>query len=241
MPFELLIVLAGAFLAAFAVGLAGFADALIASALWLHVLAPVEAVPLILATGMVIHLISIVVLRRHIALGLLWPFLIGGTLGVPLGAWLLRYSDPEPFRMAVGVFLIAYSLFALLTSRLRVVTAGGRPADGAVGLVGGVLGGFAGLSGVVPTMWAGMRSWPRDVQRGVYQPFVFVMHGMALGWLAFGGVLDAGLVNRFLWCLPLLLLGSWLGLKLYHRIDEQQFRRLILGLLLVSGAALVIY
>ena len=67
------------------------------------------------------------------------------------------------------------------------------------------------------------------------------LHGMALGWLAFGGVLDAGLVNRFLWCLPLLLLGSWLGLKLYHRINEQQFRRLILGLLLVSGAALVVY
>jgi uncharacterized membrane protein YfcA len=186
-------------------------------------------------------LISIVVLRRRIALNLLWPFLLGGTLGVPFGAWLLRYSDPEPFRVVVGVFLITYCTFALLSPRLKPITAGGRPADGAVGLVGGVLGGFAGLSGVLPTMWAGARGWQRDAQRGVYQPFIFVMHGMALGWLAVGGVLDASLVNRFLWSLPLLLLGSWLGLKLYHRIDERQFRRLILALLLVSGTALVIF
>ena len=33
-------------------------------------------------------------------------------------------------------------------------------------LAGGVLGGFAGLSGVLPTIWSGLRAWPKARQRG---------------------------------------------------------------------------
>jgi uncharacterized membrane protein YfcA len=241
MSFELLVVLAGAFLAAFAVGLAGFADALIASAVWLYVLAPIQAVPLILATGIVIHFISLAYLRRHVDFYRLWPFLVGGAMGVPFGAWLLRHSEPEPFRMAVGVVLVGYSAVALVGSRLSVVRVGGRGADGAVGLIGGLLGGYAGLSGVVPTIWSGLKGWGKDTQRGVYQAFILAMHGMALAWLASAGVLDERLLTRFLWCLPVLALGTWLGLKLYQHVDERRFRQLILVLLLCSGAALLIY
>jgi hypothetical protein len=38
--------------------------------------------------------------------------------------------------------------------------------------------------------------------------------------------------------LPTLAGGLWLGLRLYGRLDEQAFRKLILVLLLVSGASL---
>ena len=40
--------------------------------------------------------------------------------------------------------------------------------------------------------------------------------------------------------LPALACGLWLGLRLYGRLDEQAFRKLILILLLVSGASLFI-
>jgi len=45
---------------------------------------------------------------------------------------------------------------------------------------------------------------------------------------------------RLLWCLPEIAAGSWLGLKLYHRLDERRFRRAVLALLLASGVALVL-
>ncbi|MFQ5995702.1 MAG: sulfite exporter TauE/SafE family protein [Acidiferrobacterales bacterium] len=241
MSFEFIVVLAGAFLAAFGVGLAGFADALIASAIWLHVLPPVQAVPLILVTGIVIHFISLTYLRRRIPFELLWPFLVGGVIGVPLGTWLLRHSEPEPFRAVIGWLLLSYCVFALARPKPANSTVRKKSADGAIGFVGGVLGGFAGLSGVVPTIWSGMRGWTKDVQRGVYQSFIFAMHTIALIWLGASGVLDTRLLHRFLWCIPVLLLGTWLGLKLYHHIDEQQFRRVVLVLLLLSGAALVVY
>jgi uncharacterized membrane protein YfcA len=39
--------------------------------------------------------------------------------------------------------------------------------------------------------------------------------------------------------LPFLLAGTWLGLRLYGRLDEEGFRKIVLALLLVSGAALL--
>ena len=54
---------------------------------------------------------------------------------------------------------------------------GGRPADAAVGFAGGILGGLAGLSGPLPTLWASVRGWTKDQRRGVFQIF----NGTVLG------------------------------------------------------------
>jgi hypothetical protein len=37
-----------------------------------------------------------------------------------------------------------------------------------------------------------------------------------------------------------LFAGTWLGLKLFGRLDEAGFRRVVLALLLLSGAVLMI-
>ncbi len=240
MSFELLLIPGGAFLAALAVGSAGFGDGLIVAAIWLHVLAPVEIVPLVVASGMVIHLIPLVRLHQTLDFTKLWPFLIAGTLGVPVGNWLLQIIDPGVFRTGVGVFLVIYGIGFLIRPNPGHVTGGGRAADAAIGAVGGVLGGFAGLSGIVPGVWANLRGWPRAQQRGVFQPFILAMHAMALAWLAFGGMVDAQTGINFLWCLPAIAAGSMLGLWLYGRLDERHFHRIVLGLLLVLGVTLLI-
>ena len=59
-------------------------------------------------------------------------------------------------------------LFA--AGRVRLA-AGGRGAEAAIGLAGGVLGGLAGLSGALPTVWAALKGWPKDERRIVFQAF----------------------------------------------------------------------
>ena len=84
-----------------------------------------------------------------------------------------------------------------------------------------------------------MRGWPRDEQRAVFQPTgVAIFLGTAL-CLGGTGSIAADTVRLFLIGLPALLAGSWLGLRLYGRLDEAGFRRLVLILLLASGLALV--
>jgi hypothetical protein len=40
--------------------------------------------------------------------------------------------------------------------------------------------------------------------------------------------------------LPAVVLGTWAGLKAFGDLDEAGFRRIVMGLLLVSGMSLVV-
>jgi len=240
MPLEVIIIPGGAFLAAFVVAAAGFGDALVLGAVWFHFMDPIEAVPLIVANGFVMQFQPLYKLRSVLIYDRLAPFLLAGVLGVPVGAWFLAHTEPDPFRFGTGVFLITYCLFIFLKPQQSAIQWGGKFVDAIVGFFGGILGGFAGLSGVTPTLWVGLRGWSKARQRGVFQPFVFAMHGLSVAWLGWKGLVTVDTGIRLLWCLPAILIGGWVGLKVYHLLDEQRFRQFVLALLVVSGVTLVL-
>ncbi len=242
LPFDQigLVVAGAALLGAFASGLAGFAFGLVAYGLWLHVLSPQVAGPLVIVASFFAQCLSLVHVRHRFRFDLLWPFLVGGVIGTPIGVWLLAYIDPLILRRATGVFLVAYSSFFLLRPPLKPFHAGGRVADGGIGFVSGVMNGLAGLSGPLSTAWCGLRGWDREVSRAVYQPFIIALQIVALPPLLSAGLLNRELGYYTLICLPTMLLGVWLGVRLYVRINEAQFRKLILWLLLASGVSLLV-
>src|SRR5215212_10421320 len=132
----------GAFIGAIASGGAGFAFALSASAIWLHVLDPIRATLLVVACSALLQFFTIWPLRHHIDGRWLTPFLIGGVLGIPIGVHLRANTDVNLLKSVLGGFLVLFGSYALLAPRLPVIVAGGRAADGAVGLAGGILGGL---------------------------------------------------------------------------------------------------
>jgi uncharacterized membrane protein YfcA len=239
MPLDLVLFVAATFAAALVAGLAGFAFGLVAAAVWLHVLTPLQTTTLIVAFGLIVQGYAVWKLRRALKPARLLPFLIGGVLGVPVGVALLRWTPADSLRVAVGVLLIAFSIYSLARPQFRRFAGGGRLADGGVGVLSGILGGLTGFGGILPTIWSNIRGWPKDEQRAVFQPTgVAIFLGTALS-LGGTGTVTADTVRLFLIGLPALLAGSWLGLKLYGRLDEAGFRRVVLVLLLVSGLALL--
>jgi len=58
--------------------------------------------------------------------------------------------------------------------------------------------------------------------------------------LAFTGVVTREFVKLYVYGLPALAAGLWLGLKLYGHLDEAAFRKVILVLLFLSGVVLII-
>jgi uncharacterized protein len=123
---------------------------------------------------------------------------------------------------------------------MKPVTAGGAAADATVGFLNGVLGGLTGLAGILVTIWCGLRGWPKDQQRTVFQPVGVAIFVMSAIWLGAKGAMSAETIRLFFLGLPVLLAGTWLGLRLYGRLDEAGFRKLVLSLLLVSGVAAII-
>jgi uncharacterized membrane protein YfcA len=189
--------------------------------------------------GLIVQGYAVWKLRRAIRLPRLLPLLIGSQIGIPLGVELLRWAPAASLRTAVGVFLVTFSLYNLVKPQLRPLANAGTLADGSVGVLSGIVGGATGLAGILPTIWAGLRGWTRDEQRAVFQPVgVAIFLGTAL-WLGGSASVDRDTVHLFVIGLPALLLGSWAGLKLYARLDDAGFRRVVLVLLLVAGLALI--
>jgi uncharacterized membrane protein YfcA len=121
---------------------------------------------------------------------------------------------------------------------LKPVPAGAF-ADTGVGFANGMLGGMTGLAGIIVVIWSGLRGWSKDVQRAVFQPVGVATFAMTAIGLGVTGTVAADTTKLFAFGLPVLLAGTWLGLKLYGRLDEQGFRRIVLLLLLISGILLI--
>lgn len=228
----------GAFLGALAAGGSGFAFALVASAIWLHEFDPPHMTGLVVLCSTLIQLVLFVPVWHSVEMERLWPFLIGALAGVPLGALVLTHVPARPIKIALGAFLLVYGVYAILAPRLPRVGFGGKAADAAIGLTGGVLGGLAGYSGVLPTLWTQLRGWPKEMARGVYQPFILFAHALTLASLGSAGV-DRSTLLMLLASLPALAGGVWLGWRIYGRLDERQFRRALASLIALSGVLLV--
>jgi uncharacterized membrane protein YfcA len=235
LPLFLLATFAGAFVA----GLSGFAFGLVAASLWLYVLTPLQSASLIVGFGLLVQGYSVWKLRAAIDWRRLWPFMIGAVAGVPVGVSLLTWADPKSVRIAVGAILIAYSLYAFLRPQLKVAAVVPPAADIAVGFVNGLLGGLTGLAGIVITIWCNLRGLPKDLQRATFQPVAVVVFVMAALLLGARGSLTLETAKLFVLGLPFLFAGTWLGLKLFGRINEATFRKIVLALLFVSGGALL--
>src|SRR5215475_1383630 len=237
---DLAIFLTATFVSALIAGLSGFAFGLVAASLWLYILSPLQTATLIVAFGLIVQGYSVWKLRHALDWNRLWPFVIGAAIGVPIGVSILTWANPAHVRAGVGIFLILYSVHALFRPAMKPFTAGGRVADGGVGFLNGILAGITGLAGILVTIWCGLRGWPKDQQRAVFQPVAVAIFAMSAAWLGAKATISADMIRLFLLGLPVLLAGTWLGLKLYGRVNEATFRKVVLVLLLLSGIALVV-
>jgi uncharacterized protein len=232
--------LTATFAAALVTGMAGFAFGLVAAAVWLHILTPIQTATLIIAFGLVVQGVSVWKLRRALRWSRLWPSLFGATFGVPVGVAILGWARPDHVRVAVGVVLVLYSTYGLARPAMKAVRGGGATADAGVGFLNGILGGLTGLAGILTTIWCGIRGWPKDEQRAIFQPIGVAIFAMSGVWLGITGAISTDTAWFFVIGLPVLLAGTWLGLKLYGHLDEAGFRKVVLVVLLVSGIALVV-
>lgn len=233
------ILIVGALAGGFVSGLAGFGTALMALGIWLYVLPPKMAVPLVLICSIVAQSSTLPTFWRSIDFKLVWPFVIGGVAGVPLGTVLVEHADPGVFKLSIGVLLLIFPTALYLNRNPIPFRFGGRIADAAVGFAAGILGGLAGLSGALPTLWASLRGWGKDERRGIFQTFNWTVLSVSLCLQAGTGLVTRDVLWLALFVLPGTIGGAWLGARAYRALSDRNFRDVVLGLLFLSGIGLV--
>ena len=170
---------------------------------------------------------------------LAWPFVVGGLAGMPLSTMLVARADPQIFKLSVGVMLLAFPTALYLIRAPMAIRFGGRIADAGVGFAGGILGGLAGLSGPLPTLWASVRGWSKDQRRGVFQVFNGTVLGAALCLQIANGFVKTNVFWLAMLALPGTLIGARIGMRTYQALSDRNFYDVVLALLFMSGLGLV--
>ncbi len=224
-------------LAAFTQSLTGFGLALVSMPLLGQLMPLHQASALVAVVSLVVEA---ALLRRYWA-HLRWRpvarLTAASFLGMPLGVALLHHLPGNWLLTALGMLLIAYSLYALGNWHLPRLT---HPfwAWG-LGLLAGVLGGAYNTSGPPVILYGHARRWTPQVFKGNLQAF-FLSTSAAI----FLAHLAAGDITPSTWwraleALPSLGLGLWLGRKAEKRLSPEVFRKIVLFALLLVGAKML--
>ena len=188
LPLFLLATFAGALVA----GLSGFAFGLVVSSIWLYILTPLQTASLIIAFGLIVQGYSVWKLRRALD----WHKLcaVCGRRSPRCARWRRRSDLGQPCLCAYGRRRFPGLSTASMPGFVPPsppVRSGGAAADAGVGFLNGVLGGITGLAGILVTIWCGLRGWPKDVQRTVFQPVAVAIFLMSALWIGAKGAITA--------------------------------------------------
>lgn len=236
---DVAILLSGAVLGGVVQGISGFAFGMVAMSIWAWGIDPLLATVLAVFGGLCGQLVSAISIRREGRSSDLLPFLIGGFVGVPIGTHLLPSIDAAAFKVLLGIILVLGCPLMMAAPRMNLAVAAGRIGDGVAGLVGGIIGGISGLTGVAPAIWGAVRGFDKARQRELLQNFNIAMLTATLIALTWRGAITTETVPYLGIVAISMLVPSIIGAKLYVRLPEASFRRVVLILLTMSGLALM--
>jgi hypothetical protein len=237
---QIAIVLLGAVAGGIVNGLTGFGTALTVLGIWLYAIPPTVAATLVILCSTISQLQTLPMIWRSIRWTHALGFVLPGVLGVPIGTMLLPHIDSGLFKIGIGVFLVAYTSYVLARRVEFENQWGGVAADGVIGFAGGILGGLAGLSGVLLVVWTDIRGWSKEHRRGVIQIFNMTILGLAVVSHVISGLFTREVALAAVVALPGTIGGAWIGGFIYRRIADRSYSRVIMTLLFISGVILIV-
>ena len=233
------LLLFGAFFAGLVQGATGFGSGIVLNAFWRHILEPSAAISLNIVSCLFVSALPIYKLRKTLDFSKLKSFVFFGVIGIPTGLLILTMTDPSIFKTTVGLILVIFSIWKFKSKDILINFKSNPALDKLIGFISGILGGFAALGGILPTIWVNLQRLPKNTQRGTYEPFIFITSIAAVISFYFAGFLTLDIFYNFLKAFPALMLGSWIGIKIYALINEALFRQVILGLIFLAGLVLL--
>ncbi|MEL5848099.1 MAG: sulfite exporter TauE/SafE family protein [Candidatus Igneacidithiobacillus chanchocoensis] len=222
------------FLAFYVRGVIGFGSGLISVSL-LTLLFPIkEVVPVVL----LLDLLGSVLLGAYDFSEIRWPelrwLLPGSLLGLLIGAFVLADSNAQDLTRFLGVFILAYVLYALLLKPEKLPRLS-LPWGVPLGTFGGIIGSLYGGGGPPIVAYLQMRHLDKRAFRATFQGIALSDNVIRAFMYIFLALLTGPLALGFLLLVPPTLLGLWAGNHLHFKINQQAFLRGTLIVLAIVG------
>lgn len=175
-----------------------------------------------------------------------WPdarlMIIGSIPGAALGAWLFSVADADVIRILIGAVSLAFVAYQLALG-WRWFSMPNRRLPAWVGLLSGTAAGFTSFISHAGGPIAAVYLLSQKLTKTSYQAttvLVFwAMNAMKFFVYAWLGIFSLQTFTVDLFLAPFALIGTWIGIKLHHRVPERLFFMLTYIMLTITGAKLI--
>ncbi|MBN1491396.1 MAG: sulfite exporter TauE/SafE family protein [Phycisphaerae bacterium] len=212
----------------------GFGGALTAVPLFALFLSPKEAIPTYNLVMILIDLWLVFEARRHIQWGRVGRLLLGGFIGVPIGACGLKYLSTDILNLAIGIMTSVFAVFFLLKIKIRMNDTTGTQVG--VGLLSGFLGGSIAQAGPPVVIYGLARNWDKNAFRATLLAHFACLRLLAIATYGGLGLFTVKSLTTFAVAIVPAFLASMCGVRFKDRASETFFRQVILVVVVAVGA-----
>ena len=251
---DLLVMLVTVAAAGFVQSAAGFGSALIAMPPLTLLFGIRTSAPLVALQGLIVSSSVLIRNRRGLDTKEAGKLIVSSLLGIPLGVWALKRVDEGIVTGFLALVLIGYAIYSLIIAprvAAGVQTAAGRESSeqsnsrrsmGAwvAGFLAGILAGAYNTGGPPLIIYGAIKKWPRERFKSILQSVFLINGALVVAGHAAGGLITGPVLRYYLYCAPLLLVGIFLGTRVDRLMSPEQFRKLVLVLILLLGVSLLV-
>jgi uncharacterized membrane protein YfcA len=220
-------------------GIAGFGSALIAAPILAQFMPVSEIVPLMALIDCAAAITNGVKLGDKIDKPeMIWlvPLMFAGSL---VGAYLLLVVPAKPMMLALGIFVVGYAVYALISPPARPGLA--QPWVLLFGSVGGIFSAMFGSGGFIYAMYLSRRIEDKNAIRATQSALIALATFTRAVIFAFAGFYSDWTLPVFALLLaPAMLIGIFAGHRITLNMSREQFLRILYVVLIGTGTMLIV-
>ena len=214
-------------------GLTGFGFALIALPLLIIFLPLKTAVPLITLCSVILNGYMLYNVRRSVQVRRILPLTVMGVLGMITGTYFLVSAEITTLKLFIGLMVALFAVIYLTGFTWKIKNE--RLAFVPVGFLSGLLGGAMSISGPpIVLLFSNQGMEKKTFRANLIAYFLGLYLATTLNYLI-SGLVSTELLQHAVYMIPVLIIGTMLGTRLYEVVDEGLFRKTTLILVLITG------
>lgn len=233
--FQTLLLLGGVvtFTAATIAGMTGFGYGLVSVPLLFLVLPPRVVVPAVTTHILLLSLLILLDVIKQVDLRRMWPMMVTGLIGLPLGVYVLLVLSESTLKAIVGVVIVFFALALLLGLNLEIKNE--KVAFLPVGFASGMLASGIAMAGPPVILFFSNQGLRKQVFRANLAAYFVFLNTVTIPAHVASGLFTGEVARYALLFLPTLVAGMVLGSFLSRKVPETHFHRVVLVVVLCTG------
>ena len=219
-------------------GVAGFGFALISVPIMSTYFPITTVVPIIVFYSLISNFTVIFKTIKFANFKKIYPMIISGILGIPIGTIILKTFNQNNLKIAIGL-IILFTSFVMLKG-FKINFKKEKISYIVTGLISGILNGSLSMSGPPIVLFLSNEGYNKNEFRANLALYSIVTNILTIFTYIISGLISQNIIKTSLVGIIPLIIGSYFGIFIAEKIENNHFKKLILILLIITGGITIL-